>query len=1184
MQVTRAWSNFVIFQQFLKSQERDFIIACSSEQDAKNVFLEVQFYSRFLARDGFLHSSKNSEIASSSSISGNDALITSKIQFFPAWDILPYDRISPSSDIMSARAKVLIDISHRRGNLIIASAAALLQKIPLPSEISEYFLEIKIGDAYTPIKLAEFLHKSGYYRSGTADQPGEFAVRGDLVDIVTSDKAYRVNFCWDKIESIKLFSTETQITNDKTDVILLYPPSELHLNAKNIARFKANFLKNFGVNHNFEWPSDESFAKSQGIENLLPLFYDKLVLLPDILNDPIIFSDHSFEQACNDRMEMVYDFFESRSDRSFNIGAKYFAVKPEEMWENAVKQNKSLPNDENFTPLPNFQTLSAEQKKTPPQLAYEYIKSAKKQVIIAAHSEHASERILRVFSSYGMDDVSISLSLRGDLKIDVAIPENQDEQGFHDKFPEIATHSLAMTKEGRDECLHNKIKIFPLAHGFEHKNFMIISEQDIFGEKIYHKTDSRKKLKNILTELDHLIPGELITHKDHGIGQFLGIETLQISGKSHDCIKILYSGDDKLFVPVENVDLIKKYGSEYSSDLDRLGSLGWQKRKSKIKDRIGEIATNLMKIAAARELIEMEPLELSQDYYDSFCKKFPYIETNDQQNAIDDIMKDLDSGKPMDRLICGDVGFGKTEVAMRAAFMVAGSGRGMQVAVIAPTTILARQHYINFKERFRGFDIKIKMISGLVTKKEASENKELLKKGGIDIIIGTHALLSDNVVFLNLKLLIIDEEQHFGVKQKEKLKNLKGGRHQISSEIASHSLTMTEGSGVHVLSMSATPIPRTLQMSLIGIKQLSLIATPPIDRLVTKTSVIPYDEIIIRDALMREHFRGGQSFYVVPRIADLEEIIPKLKGFLPELKFAIAHGRMAPTEIDQIMNDFYDGQFDVLISTTIIESGIDVKTANTMVIHKAEMLGLSQLYQLRGRVGRSKLRGYVYLTLTEKTATKEAMKRLELISSIESLGGSFSVASHDMDQRGFGNLVGEEQSGNVKEVGVELYNEMLQKAIDDLRDSKVSEPNELSPIINIGVSVYIPDNYIADSILRMSIYRRIGDIKTEEDYENFIYEMEDRFGKIPEEMNNLLQIIKIKNICRSLNIEKFDLGEKGCLIKFRESPELHDKIMRFIAKYPRISKIRPDNKLAIMLEGKEGNVTKSLKLLDMFRV
>jgi transcription-repair coupling factor (superfamily II helicase) len=1115
MRISKPWDNLLVLQKFLQNSDRDFVLACSSEQDAQNFFLELKFYSD-----------------------------NANIHYFPAWDILPYDRVSPSSQILSARAKVLVDVTNNKHNLVVASAASLLQKVPDPSEILESFLKIKVGDKFTPIKLADFLVKSGYFRSATADQPGEFAVRGDLVDIATSDKAYRINFCWDKIESIKLFSTETQITTEKTEQCFLYPPSELNITTKNIERFRSNFLKNFGVNHISELSYQNSLEgiKSQGIENLLPLFYEKLLPLTDILNNPLIFTaDHSFKQSCQDRMDMVFDFFESRSDRSLNIGIKYFAVKPQEMWiQDDIKVNYYDDHVHDFASLPNFQEISTKEKKTTPELVCEFIKISKKPIIITAHSIHALERIEKIFLNY---DENLKFNH------ETTIP-NLDSL----KQKKAAMHFSA---------------IFPLAHGFEHKDFILLSEQDIFGEKVYHKTDSRKKLKNILTELDQLIPGELITHKDHGVGKFLGVETLQISGKSHDCIKLLYSDDDKLFVPVENIDLIKKYGNEYSADLDKLGNLGWQKRKSKVKDRIGQIAQQLMQVAAQREMINMEPLYLPQDHYDSFCKKFPYIETNDQQNAIDDIREDLDSGKPMDRLICGDVGFGKTEVAMRAAFMIAAS-KNMQVAVIAPTTILARQHYINFKERFRGFDIRIKMISGLVTKKEVSENKELLKKGEIDIIIGTHALLSDNVGFSNLKLLIIDEEQHFGVKQKEKLKNLRNG-----------AVTKTFHSGVHVLSMSATPIPRTLQMSLIGIKQLSLIATPPIDRLVTKTIIIPYDEIIIRDALMREHFRGGQSFYVVPRISDIEGIVSKLKIIVPELTFAVAHGRMQPSEIDQIMNDYYDGKFDILLSTTIIESGIDIKTANTMIIHKAEMLGLSQLYQLRGRVGRSKRRGYVYLTIAQaKTATKESMKILEIISSIESLGGSFSIASHDMDQRGFGNLVGEEQSGNIREVGVELYNEMLQQAIDDLKYEKTYTNQELSPMINIGISVYIPDTYITDSILRMTIYRRIGDIKNQEDYENFIEEIEDRFGNIPETMNNLLQIIKIKNMCRELNIEKFDLGDKGCLIKFREFPELHDRIMKFITKYPRISKIRPDNRLAIMIEGKENNIQKSLNLLS----
>lgn len=530
--------------------------------------------------------------------------------------------------------------------------------------------------------------------------------------------------------------------------------------------------------------------------------------------------------------------------------------------------------------------------------------------------------------------------------------------------------------------------------------------------------------------------------------------------------------------------------------------------------------------------------------YDKFCAKFRYTETEDQLRSIDDIKHDLASTELMDRLICGDVGFGKTEVAMRAAFMVAAStSEPAQIAIIAPTTILCKQHYLSFLDRFEGFGFNIVQLSRLVKKSDVNSIKSQIQSGKANIIIGTHALLAKNIEFSNLKLLIIDEEQHFGVGQKERLKQLK--------------------SEVHVLSLSATPIPRTLQMSLTGLKELSLIATPPLDRLAVRTTVMPFDAVILRDALLREHFRGGKSFYVCPRIKDIHEIEKKLQEIVPELKYKVAHGQMPPTQVEDVMNDFYDGKFDILLSTTIIESGIDVATANTMIIHKADQLGLSQLYQLRGRVGRSNTRGYAYLTLSNhKKITKHAIKRLEIMQTVDSLGAGFAIASHDMDIRGFGNLVGEEQSGQVREVGIELYQEMLDEQIALLKNDHYALQKDIfTTTINLGLPIFIAQDYITDSALRLGIYRRIGSLATIDEVENFKSEMIDRFGALPHEFENLLTTVKIKQMCQNLKIESFDAGKGGFVVKFFANANVADMVIKFVSLYPRDAKIKPDNKL-----------------------
>ena len=703
--------------------------------------------------------------------------------------------------------------------------------------------------------------------------------------------------------------------------------------------------------------------------------------------------------------------------------------------------------------------------------------------------------------------------------------------------------------------------------GFSTEKYLFITENDILGSKFFahEPTSNRKKLKNILTELDNIVSGEIIVHKEHGIGQFDKIETIYVDDIAHDCLKIIYANNDVLYLPVENIDQFKKYGGD-EAVLDKLGSLNWQKRKAKLKGRIKDIAAELIKISASRQLAQANPTAFDQKAYDDFCKKFPYNETDDQISSIEDIKHDLESGKLMDRLICGDVGFGKTEVAMRAAFMVACNINDElpQIAVISPTTILCKQHYNNFIERFNGTGARIEQLSRLIKPSNARKTKLMIESGEVNIIIGTHALLAPNIKFNNLKMIIIDEEQHFGVVQKERLKQLKAD--------------------IHVLSLSATPIPRTLQMSMVGIKDLSLITTPPIDRLPVRTNVLPFDAVIIRDALMRERFRGGISFYVVPRIKDIEWVTKQLASIVPELKFKVAHGQMPPTEVDNIMNEFCEAKFDILISTTIIESGIDISIANTMIIHRADMLGLSQLYQLRGRVGRGKVRGYAYLTLNGNKSSKHSLQRLDILQNIDSLGAGFTIASHDMDLRGFGNLVGDQQSGHVREVGAELYQEMLDAAIDELKNGASEEEENFNPSINLAIPILIPEYYINDSSLRLAIYRRTGALKSLEEIEDFQDEMKDRFGEIPNEFNNLLEMVKIRNTCFLLNIESLDSGPNGFVIKFRNHIDVSDMVLSFVQNHPRHSKIRPDNKLVYIKPLSEKSLIKEaqefLKMLN----
>jgi transcription-repair coupling factor (superfamily II helicase) len=639
-----------------------------------------------------------------------------------------------------------------------------------------------------------------------------------------------------------------------------------------------------------------------------------------------------------------------------------------------------------------------------------------------------------------------------------------------------------------------------------------------------------------------------VVHVDHGIGRYEGLEALEVAGAPHDCLRLLYEGGDKLFVPVENIEVLSRYGSQEAVvNLDRLGGAGWQARKARVKKRVKNIARQLIRVAAERTLHEAQVLGPPEGLYDEFCARFPYPETDDQLRSIEDTLEDLSSGRPTDRLVCGDVGFGKTEVALRAAFVSVISGG--QVAVVAPTTLLCRQHLDTFRSRFAGLPVRIEQLSRLTSARAAAEVRRGLADGTVDIVIGTHALLGKDIGFRNLGLLVVDEEQHFGVAQKERLKQLRAN--------------------VHVLTLTATPIPRTLQMALTGVREMSIIATPPIDRLAVRTFVLPYDPVIVREAILREHRRGGQTFYVCPRIEDLPKVARQLNELVPEVKVAVAHGRMPARPLEKVMTAFYDGAHDVLLSTSIVESGLDIPAANTMIIHRADMFGLGQLYQLRGRIGRAKVRAYAYLTLPSgRLLNPAAQRRLEVLHSLDSLGAGFSLAAHDLDIRGAGNLLGEEQSGHIREVGIELYQAMLEEAVAAARAAETGAPGRpeeeerWTPQITVGTPVLIPEAYVADLGLRLSLYRRLAYLQDAGEIDAFAVELIDRFGPLPEEVGNLLEIVAIKQLCRGARVEKAEAGPKGAVLSFRGNTFPNPAgLVEFIAGQAGTVKLRPDHRL-----------------------
>ena len=1059
---------------------------------------------------------------------------------FPAWDCLPYDRVSPKAQITAERLAALSLLAHPpvgKRLIILTTVNAFTQKLPPVSTLAHSSLSLRVGEELNREALMAYLITNGYLRVGKAMEAGEFSVRGDIIDLFPSGYAHgcRIDLFGDDIESITPFDPLTQRSSGESQQELtLYPVSEILMTEASIERFRSEYRREFGALSKAD-PVYESASQGRhypGLEHWLPLFYERMDTLFDYLPDnALTLLAHQTAQTLQDRTDMVQDYYQARVDVPKKLQQQevaYHPLPPERLYMLGDALQRLL-NQRDVIHISPFSDAAGEQAVVARQ-------SIRRGRDFAPERKQGKNPFEEVASHIAM------LQSKG-LPITIACMTEGSRQRVEEKLGEHLSYSPTFIT-------------LPLPHGFVTPDHAYISESDILGERLIQTRRKRKRTEQFMAEAANFTEGELIVHKEHGIGRFAGLVTMEVQNIAHDCLKLIYADDDKLFLPVENIDLISRYGTGDEigeTALDKLGSAHWQSRKAKMKERIKLAAEELLKIAAKRELAKAPVLIPSAGLYEEFVNRFPYVETEDQEKAILDVLDDLTKGHPADRLICGDVGFGKTEVALRAAAatVMAESMPNAQVAIIAPTTLLVRQHYQNFCKRFEGFPVNVRMLSRLVGSKEKRETLEDIESGAVDIVIGTHALLSEGVNFKNLCVLIVDEEQHFGVKQKEKLKKLR--------------------SNIHVFTLSATPIPRTLQLSLAGVRELSLITTPPVDRLAVRTFVTPFDGVVIREALMREYHRGGQSFYVTPYISDMAELQVKLRDLVPDIKIAVANGQMAASELDSIMNDFYDGRYDVLLSTAIIESGIDIPNANTMIINRADRFGLSQLYQLRGRVGRSKTRAYAYLTLPHgRSFTDTAMKRLEVMQTLDTLGAGFSVASHDMDIRGFGNLVGEEQSGHVREVGVELYQHMLEEAVNAARRARNNEPAEAEsaddwqPQISLGVSVLIPESYVPDLDLRLALYRRAGRLQGDEEIEAFELELVDRFGKLPIEVSHFLTTLSLKHLCHRTGIERLDVGPKGMLLTFRNNKVARPEgLVEFLSNPLNKAKLRADQKLFV---------------------
>ncbi|WP_265570679.1 transcription-repair coupling factor [Sphingomicrobium nitratireducens] len=1055
----------------------------------------------------------------------------------PAWDCLPYDRSSPALRVMAERLGALARLTEKpsKPQLVLTTAAAAGQRLLTPARIESLTRRLAEGIELDRDELIRILDANGYQRTDTVHDAGEYAVRGAIVDLVPAGRktGIRLDFFGDEVETMREFDPADQRSTGRAKAFTLMPASEVMLDEGNIRRFRERYRELFGATATSD-PLYQAVSEGRrlaGMEHWLPLFEEELADLQDYLGrHDVIVRDANADAAMDARVESIDDYYANRKRVEAAEAGSYRPLAPAKLYltkdewgeriaELPIHLASPFPAPEGDTSIDfdvagprDFAPERAQGANVYEAVAAHIAKLVKDKhkIVLASYSKGARERLAGLLKDHGVKGLSAA--------------------------------------SGWQEALGAKgpaLVVLPLDHGFTTREVAVLSEQDMLGDRLVRRQKRRKSADAFLAELSAMTPGDLVVHEEHGIGRYEGLTTIDVGKAPHDCVALEYHGGDKLYVPVENIDVLTRYGGgDEAHALDRLGGEAWQRRKARMKERIREIAGKLISVAAMRATRKGESVE-PDSAYPQFVDRFPYEETDDQERAIADVLEDLSSGKPMDRLVCGDVGFGKTEIALRAAFVAAMNG--MQVAIVAPTTLLARQHHANFTERFQGFPIHIGRLSRLVPAGEAKQVKEGLEKGTIDIVIGTHAVLSKTVKFKRLGLVIVDEEQHFGVTHKERLKELK--------------------SGVHVLTLTATPIPRTLQMAMSGLRELSVIQTPPVDRLAVRTYVMPFDPVVVREALLREHYRGGQSFYVVPRIADLPDIEEFLREEVPEIKYVVAHGQMAPKEVEDRMSAFYDRKYDVLLSTTIVESGLDIPSANTLIVHRADRFGLAQLYQLRGRVGRSKTRAYAYLTTPEpRLVSDSAAKRLQVLSDLDSLGAGFQLASHDLDLRGAGNLLGDEQSGHIKEVGFELYQSMLEEAIATMKAGGDDEPREgaVNPQINVAAPVLIPDDYVADLDLRMGLYRRLGDLKTRAEIDEFAAELIDRFGKLPHEVQNLLTIVETKINCRQARIAKLDVGTKGAVVTFAEGgfPDI-PALFGYIERLKGAAKLRPDEKLVV---------------------
>ena len=1055
---------------------------------------------------------------------------------FPDWETLPYDMFSPYQDIISQRLATLVTLSTLDTGILVVPVTTVMHRLIPGDYLSSHSLLLKSGQSLNIDEFRSKLQNNGYRIVSQVSEHGDVAIRGSLLDIypMGTDEPYRIDLFDEEIDSIRIFDPESQRSLNKVSEIRLLPAREVAMSDEFVARFRRNWRSRFEGNPNNSpvYRDVSDGIAPAGIEYYLPLFYEETCSLFDHIQDEcLLVLDGDVKDSADQFWLDIEERYEQRrhdlerpllspkqafySPDDFLVRIKHF----EQIHVSKMAQEEDRSGSVNFaSKLPVSLSIDARAKE-PLGILQRFIGEFEGRVLFVAESTGRRETILEVFNAHGLQPKIFP-----------------DWQSFLSDEASIGL-TVAPLEQGA-------ILIDPA--------IAIISETQLFGERAQQKRLRKRKKQDtdaIVRNLTELTIGAPVVHEEHGVGRYLGLVTLNVDEIPSEYIFLEYDQGDKLYVPVASLNLISRYtgvDAEHAP-LHRLGSGQWEKARRKAAERVCDVAAELLELHARRASRPGQIFEIDEESNRAFAQGFPFEETVGQLDAIEDVIGDMTNAKAMDRLVCGDAGFGKTEVAMRAAFIAVNNNK--QVALLVPTTLLAQQHYQNFKDRFADWPVRIEVLSRFQSKKEQDDTIRCLDEGKVDIVIGTHKLLHGNIRYARLGMVIIDEEHRFGVRQKETFKSLR--------------------SEIDVLTLTATPIPRTLNLALSELRDLSIISSPPSRRLAVKTFVQEWQDGVLQEALLREIKRGGQVYFLHNKVENIEEMAQKIAGLIPEGRVQVAHGQMPEKQLEQVMLDFYHRRFNILVCTTIIETGIDVPTANTIIINRADKFGLAQLYQLRGRVGRSHHRAYAYLVVPPRKAmTKDAHKRLEAIESLEELGIGFTLATHDLEIRGAGEILGEGQSGQIHEIGFGLYMELLDRAVKAMKEGKQPEldrPLDHGTEIDLHIAALIPDDFLPDVHTRLIMYKRIASVCDESELRDLQEEMIDRFGVLPEALKNLFQVTQLKLKAGRLGVRKIELGEKGGRIYFHEQTNIDaGQLINLIQSQPHSYKLDGQDKLRII--------------------